>query len=359
MTTKALKQKSVQVSPIAWLVLAVVALGGIGWAWSTQMTNGMAVTGLNRQVVWGLYIAGFFTAMGAGAGLTALAGIGEFAPQISVARRRSTLMLALASFVASGVLIAMDLGNPVNLLRIVTAAKFNSMMTWDFWALMGVGLIALVYLVVVWKQAKSTVVTKVIGAIAIVGALALVLIEAWMLALLSAHPFFGGLTVVNFVVAALVAGMAIAMLAWGQEAKKLAPWLILGLMASLVIALAEVFTSLFSGAPRAAQEAGVLVFGSQSSLFWLQIVVGAVLPLAILAWSRDLVWLRVAAGLAVVGVIAEKLWQLVAGQAVPWLPLAEGRYAPTNVEYLGVVGAIALAALVYLAVSRLAKLEDM
>ena len=41
---------------IASIVLAVIGIG----AWIYQLVQGMAVTGLGNQVVWGMYIAGFF-----------------------------------------------------------------------------------------------------------------------------------------------------------------------------------------------------------------------------------------------------------------------------------------------------------
>lgn len=358
MTTKAVERQRLNVSPLAWGVLLIVALGGVGAAWWTQLSQGMQVTGLSRQVVWGLYIAGFFTAMGAGAGLLALAGLGEFLPQISVRQRRASLLLALVSFVVSALLIAMDLGNPVNLLQVLTAGRFSSMMTFDFWALLVAGVIALVYLIVVWKSKGSTAATRSLGVLALISSVALVVVEGWMLATLSAHPMWGALTVVGFLAAALVAGLALAMLVWRKGTENLVPWMAVALTVSLVVVLAEVFTGLVSGDPRAAAEAQLLVTGGLSWLFWLQVIVGLLVPLGILALSKNPVWLSVAAGLAFLGVIAEKLWLLVAGQTFPWISIPSGTYAPTWVEYLGLLGAIGLAALLYLAVGKLAHMDE-
>jgi Ni/Fe-hydrogenase subunit HybB-like protein len=49
-----------------------------------------------------------------------------------------------------------------------------------------------------------------------------------------------------------------------------------------------------------------------------------------------------------VGVLAEKVWLLAAGQAEPWLALPQGSYFPTWVEFLAVIGAISLGVIIYL-----------
>lgn len=357
MTTKAVERQRLNVSPFAWAILLIVAVGGVGAAWWTQLSQGMQVTGLSRQVVWGLYIAGFFTAMGAGAGLLALAGIGEFSPKI-LGQRRINLLLALVAFVVSGLLIAMDLGNPINLVQVLTAGRFTSMMTFDFWALMVAGAISLIYLLVAWKQKAATTVTRGLGVLALVSSVALVVVEGWMLATLSAHPMWGALTVVGFLAAALVAGIALAMFVWRKGSENLIPWMAVALIVSLVVVLAEVFTGLVSGDPRAVAETQLLVSGSLSWLFWLQVIVGLVLPLVILTVTKGQLWLRLVAVLAFFGVIAEKLWLLVAGQTFPWISIPNGTYTPTWIEYLGVAGAMALAALLYLAAGKLARMEE-
>jgi Ni/Fe-hydrogenase subunit HybB-like protein len=156
----------------------------------------------------------------------------------------------------------------------------------------------------------------------------------------------------------MVAGLGLAMLVWRKGTENIIPWLRGGLIASLLLILAEVFTGFVSGDPRAVEEAQLLLTGNLSVMFWLQVVGGVLLPLGILALSKSPLWLDVAAALAFLGVIAEKLWLLVAGQTFPWIPVPEGAYAPTWPEYLGLVGAIGLAALLYLAVGKLARMEE-
>ena len=207
MTTTAIQKQGTSLPLATWIALIVVGLGGIALSWGIQLTRGMETTGLGQQVVWGLYIAGFFTAMGAGAVLILLVGLSEFSPRIAVERRRNILLLALACLIVGALLIVMDVGNPVNLWQILTAGQLNSMMTWDFYVLITTGVLTLVYLVLIWKQPASKALSRLFGILAGIGALFLILVEAWMLSTMAARPLWsGGLMVVNFLVAAQVAG---------------------------------------------------------------------------------------------------------------------------------------------------------
>jgi molybdopterin-containing oxidoreductase family membrane subunit len=296
--------------------------------------------------------------MGAGAGLIALAAISEFSAGAKQVRK-NYLILALASFIASGLLIAMDLGNPANLLLILTAGRFNSMMTLDFWALIVAGTVTLVYLVATWNQKGSNTLSRVLGAVGLLAAAALVVVESWMLTTLSAHPLWaGGLTVAGFLVSAAIAGIALALIARREVSQTLGRWLLGFLVLNLVLVLAEAFTSFVGSDPRATEEATLLINGNLNLMFWLQVIVGLALPVLILGLRRDALWARLAALLAFVGVVAEKLWLLVAGQSLPWLPTVSGTYQPTSIEYLGVVGALALVAFLYLGTVTVARAEN-
>ena len=345
--------------PMGSLALLFVALAAIGVAWGLQLSQGLQVTGLSQQVVWGLYIAGFFVAAGTGAGLVALAALGEFRPALGTERRRSTLLLALAAFVTAGLLIAMDLGDPLNTWRIATARRFTSLMTWDFWALAAAAVLAFVYLLVAWKQPASSGTTKTLGVLAAVAALLLVVAESWLLSALAAHPLWGGgLTLVSFLVAAAVAALGAAVLAWKSAAPRFGRWLGVALGVSLLLVLAEVLTLALSSAPRSAEEVAALLSGDVSPLFWAYIVVGLALPLALLVWAKGTSRLPVVAALALIGVVLQKLWLLVAGQTVPWLALPPGSYWPTWVEVVGLLGAAALVAGLYLVLRHLTHLKE-
>lgn len=340
----------------SWILPLVLAVAGIGAAWYLQASQGLGVTGLGQKIVWGLYIAAFFTAAGAGVGLVILAALGEFNALPTSRHRNGILILSLACFVSAGILITMDLGNLANLMNLLTAARFSSMMTWDFWALAVTFVLTLVYLLSAWKHRESTPVTRTWGSLAALAGLALVVVESWMLSSLSARPFWGSaLFVVQFLAAAAVAGLACAVLVWQDLAAKLAGWLKGALAVTLGLLLAEVLTDLVAADPRLARE---IQLALANPFFWVQTVIGLLAPLALLVWGKGRSWFTAAAGLALVGVLSEKIWLLSTGQSLRWLDLPAGSYLPAWNEWLGVAGAVMLVAALYLGAKAITGLKE-
>lgn len=323
--------------PSAILIASIVlAVAGIG-AWIYQLVQGMVVTGLGNQVVWGMYIAGFFAVVGAGAGLLSLVGLSEFMPLIREDNREKALSLALVSFIAGGVLIMMDLGSPFRIWKMVMAFEVSSMMTWDFWLLALTGVIALVYLLMVRKGGSQ----PVLGVLAIASAASVVAVEGWMLSIMAARPMFaGGLTVFSFLLSALAAGLGLGLLIM-KDKQQLQGWMKVVLIANLTLVLAEVLTGLLTGS----EEIALVLGGAAAPGFWFHLIAGIAVPLWLLfaGQSQD-----VAGGLVIAGVLAEKIWMLEAGQAFPMLELPMEGYTATWVEYLAIVGVVALGVLLYL-----------
>ncbi|MCJ7565959.1 MAG: polysulfide reductase NrfD [Anaerolineales bacterium] len=352
MTTDTMAKKGEGIPLAWWVVLAVLVVAGIA-AWVVQLTQGMGVTGLNQQIVWGLYIAGFFTAAGGGAGLLALVGLSEFQPLVPKEARPKLLSLALAGFVTAGVLIVMDIGVPLRSWRLVTSFNFNAIETLDFWLLAISVVVTLIYLLQVRKGAGTK---GGLGALGVVSAAALVVVESLMLGGLAARPMWGSLTVFGFLVSAAIAGAALVMIALPGETgmKAVKGVLVAGLGINLVLVIVEVITGLVSGSPRLNEEIGSMLAGAASPFFWVHVVVGLLLPLYLL-WSASKVRAWVIGALVLVGVLADKLWVLVAGQEKPWLALPAAGYFPTWVEFVVLIGVVAIGALVYLLVLRIVE----
>ena len=342
MTTTTVTMKKDNTGLVAAIILAVVGIG----AWVYQLTAGMQVTGLGNQIVWGLYIAAFFTAVGTGAGLLVLTGVSEYLPVIPGEKRVRTLYLSFSSFVVGGLLITLDVGNPVQIWRIMTAFKFSSMMTWDFWLLAIAAVVVLVYLL----AARGNKAQKVWGMLGILAGLVVVIVEGWMLSAQAAHPMWGsGLTVLTFLLGAGIAGISVALLGDMTNATLL-EWLKIALGLGLVFAVVEVLTGLIGG------EEGIslVLTGFAAPAFWLQVIVGLLLPMALLARKTSI---QLVPLLAVFGVLAEKVWMLAAGSAIPWMPEQQGVYSPSWVEIVAVVGMVAIGVLIYRLLPVLFKTE--
>lgn len=330
---------------------ALIVLGVVGLViWGTQLTGGMDHTGLNQDVVWGLYIAGFFVAAGSGAGVLFLVGIMQFRPELRAEAWPRLPAVALGSFVAAGILIAMDLGSPARVWRIAFAGEWSSPMVWDFWLLLATTIVAAVYW---WRLRSARGEDTSLRPLAVVGmvlAVALVVAESLLLVQLAAREWWaGGLTVISFLVAAGIGGLALYLLTTPKLASaQVITWLQIALAASLVIVLAEVIAGAMSSNTRTREQINLLVTGAEAPLFWLHIIGGLVLPLALLSWKPNAIAISAAAVLAIFGVLLEKVWLLAIGQAFPWVSLPSADYLPTWSEVLGALGAMALGGLVYL-----------
>ncbi len=276
--------------------------------------------------------------LGLALALLALTGVSEFIPLFAVTSRVRNLALSLTSFIIGALLIAMDVGNPVRIWRIMTAFRFSSGMVWDFWLLIVAGVIALVYLLVV-KGGKPQ---KALAILGILAGVAVVVAESWMLSTeaVHAHPMWGsGFMAITFLLGAVIAGLSIVLVA-GTGDIRVQGWLSIALWVSLVFVLLEVLTGLVGES----DEVGLILIGFAAPFFWLQVIVGLLLPILLLM-RKTYVWL--AGILAVIGVICERVWTLASGQAIPRLALPQGVYFPSLVELIAVIGMVALGILIY------------
>lgn len=350
-TASAMKDKAQAVPLSGWAASIILTVAGLA-AWIYQLVAGMSVTGYSQQVVWGLYIAAFFTAAAAGAGLLFLVGLSEFVPLAGLTRRKPLLMMSIASFVAAAFLILMDIGHPTQAWRLITAFRLNVPMTWDFWFLVIAGVVALVYLLSAGES------SRLMGALGIVASLALVTVEGILLASNASHPMWGGLTIVGFLVGALLAGLALAMLVLPKdEALKLSNAMAWVLGISLGLVLAEVLAGAVNANLHTIGMEEEVLSGLGSPFFWFQVVAGLLLPLALLKYSSANWKVAAVASLALLGVLAEKSWILISEQAHSWVGLPHGSYFPSWVEFLAVIGACALGVLVFQLLLTLIKPE--
>lgn len=335
-TAATMRTQEKGLSAAGWVAVALVVL----WlaAWIYQLSVGLQVTGLGQQVVWGLYIAGFFTAAGAGAGLVAVAVVGGAMGFATALTRAKLLVLALASFIAAGVLITMDVGSPLTMWRLVVGFRFESMMTWDFWLLV---LTFILTLILVYQKPAAG--KSGLGWVTLAAGVVLVAVEGWMLSSLAARTMWsGGQSAVSFLVGAAIGGQALALLVIPSEADgKLIRGLKAVLWLNLVLVVAEVLSGQIGGSPRGAEEMLAILAGAG---LWLHVIVGLILPLALLKAQS----VKRAAGLALFGVLLEKLWYLSAGQTKSWFAaLPAGSYVPSLIEVVAIIGVVALGTLIY------------
>lgn len=331
---------------IAVIVAAVLGLIGIG-AWIYQIMGGMQVTGLDNTIIWGLTIAVFFAIIAGGAGLLALCGLSEYLGFMSETQRKQGIAFSLAAMAAGGVLVIMDLGNPAKFFYLITSLNMTSFTVLDFWFLTLTMIAATVYLFMA-RAGKST---KAVGTIAALLAVGLVVVEGILLANNTSHHLWASsMSVVSFLTGAFLAGSALfAVIA--PERKKV---FMIALIASALVTFAEVGTSLVAGTDLARGTMQSVVAGPWAPYFYFQIVVGLIVPFVLLLKTNRV---ALAALCGVVGLAAEKLWLLCAGETEIWvqmhhigaaLPGETFGYVPSLVEIAITAGAIGMGVFLFL-----------
>jgi molybdopterin-containing oxidoreductase family membrane subunit len=328
---------------MVWLaVLGLLVIAGIV-AWGFQLTQGLSVTGIGQEVVWGLYIATFFLLAGAASGCLFLAALGGTGLVPTLAPQRGNLLVAaVAGYISAGVVILMDIGHPERVLQFLTSPRFASPFVWDFYVLALAVVVSALYLFYAPRW---------MAWIAAIVAPAVVITEGLLLSVTGARPLWSSpLTPALFGVEALITGAAVAYLLLPDEKARAfaAGTLRFSLPALLVLWFVEAITEVYGGELAAQEALRLLLSGGLAAFFWIQIA-GIVLALILLTLGgANRLVIGAAATLALAGVLLAKVNLLVAGQTYG-LEGTPATYLPTVVEAGSVIGVLALAALLYVA----------
>jgi molybdopterin-containing oxidoreductase family membrane subunit len=328
---------------IAWLVgmIVLVAIGAI--AWIVQLSKGMSVLGISQIIPWGIYIAAFFTLVGLASGLLILAVLVDLDVLSGLkAYRRNLLIGSLASYIAGGIMILMDIGRPERVLNMIFKAQFNSPFVWDFFSLALGVIMAIVMLLVSVKGKWLAIITGIVAGLVVV-------FEGWILSMSAGSPLWsGGMMPAVFLVEGLVLALSIALIAL-PDAEALHRWMLVLLPVLFLFNVFEFGAALYAGDVDDRFGTNLIL---SNPLFWLEVVLGIILPFVLLMWAgKNRALVTVSAVLAVLGVFAAKSITLVAGQAISFL-MGTATYTPTIVEIGGVVGVVGLAGLLYLLGTR-------
>ena len=133
-------EKAVAGSRRYWLwIAALAAVMAIGFAcYYRQFQDGLAITGLSRDVTWGLYIAQFTFLVGVAA--SAVMVVLPYYLHNFKAFGRVTILgefLAIAAVIMCMLFIFVDMGQPTRVLNVLLYPTPNSMMFWDMISLGG------------------------------------------------------------------------------------------------------------------------------------------------------------------------------------------------------------------------------
>ena len=283
----------------AWIfsLLVVIGVGAACWYW--QFTEGLTITGLSRDVVWGFYIAQFTFLVGVAA--SAVMVVLPYYLHNYKAFGKITILgefLAIAAVIMCMTFIFVDMGMPIRILNVFLHPTPHSMMFWDTVALGG-------YLVLNVLISRITLSAerrgdpppgwiKPIIILSIPWAVSIHTVTAFLYAGLAARPFW--LTAIlapRFLASAFAAGPALLILlafvvrrvsdfdAGQQAIRTLSTIVTYAMLANVFFVAMELFTALYSDIPEHVSHFTFLFMGleGEASLapwMWTSVVLAVV-----------------------------------------------------------------------------------
>ncbi|MBM3889418.1 MAG: menaquinol oxidoreductase [Verrucomicrobia bacterium] len=354
-----------------WLASLLILIG-VGLAcYFVQYTRGLAITGMSRDVIWGLYIAQFTFLVGVAA--SAVMVVLPFYLHDQREFGRVVILgefLAVAAVVMCMLHVFVDLGQPTRVLNVLLHPAPQSVMFWDMLVLIGY---LLLNLVIGWttldceRNATQTPGwVKPLIYLSIPWAISIHTVTAFLYCgLPGRHLWLTALMAPRFLATAFASGPALLILlcllmkktagfdVGGEALRKLSVTIAYAMILNLFFILLEFFTSFYSGVPSHRHDLQYLFFGFEGHArmvpwMWTSLVM-AVASIPMLLKSirrRSHLLLAVSCGMVFLSTWMEKGLGLIAGGFAisPMDTVAD--YAPTLPEVLISLGIYAGGALV-------------
>lgn len=354
-----------------WIVLLLVIISVGVFSYINQLTTGLTLTGMSRDVSWGVYIAQFTFLVGVAASavmvvlpyylhdykaFSKLVIIGEF--------------LAVAATIMCVLFILADLGRPDRVLNVMLYPTPNSMLFWDATVLNGYLLLNIVSgWTVLGAERKGVPPPKWVKPViylSIPWAFSIHTVTAFLYAgLPGRHLWLTAVLAPRFLASAFAAGPAILILvsyilkktagfdAGKQAINKLSVIVTYAAIVNFFLLGMEFFTAFYSNIPGHMHGLQYLFFGLHGEgqlvpWMWLSIIVGfgSLLVLLIPKLRRSSPWLIAACIGIVVSIWIDKGVGLIIGGFVP-SPLEEiVGYIPNLNEIMITIGIWAIGILI-------------
>ncbi len=263
----------------SWIFfLAIIILAGF-YFYMHQLSYGLGITGMSRNISWGLYIAQFTFIVGVAA--SAVMVVLPYYLHDYKAFGKITILgefLAIASVIMCILFVFVDLGQPSRLLNIFLYPTFHSLMFWDVVALSGYLIInVIITRVTLNSELKSIPPPRWIRPVIILSipwAISIHTVTAFLLSGLAGRPFW--LTAIlapRFLASAFSAGPALLVIFCliikkltkfdpGEQAiRKLGLIITYAMCVNVFFILMEFFTALYSAIPEHVSHFQYLYFG--------------------------------------------------------------------------------------------------
>ncbi len=344
-----------------------------------QFSEGLGVTGMNRDVTWGFYIAQFTFLVGVAASAVMVV-LPYYLHNYKQFGKITILgeFLAIGSVIMCMTFIFVDMGQPLRIANVFMHPTPNSPMFWDSVSLFGYLILNVVISRVALSSEKKGIAPphwiKPIIILSIPWAVSIHTVTAFLYSGLAARPFWmSAVMAPRFLSTAFAAGPALLVLLVlllrkvtnfqvGKEPiQKLAIIMTYAMMLNIFLLLMEVFTALYSGIPHHAHHFQLLYLGFEGNTtlvpwMWISSILAilSIIMLAtpkfrknekILLWSSVFVflsiWIDKGLGMIVTGFIPTPLGHTV-------------DYWPTIPEFMISVGIYAIGMLIITGLYKIA-----
>jgi molybdopterin-containing oxidoreductase family membrane subunit len=388
-----------------WIGFLLLIISWGLYAWSTQLENGLIVTGLRDRISWGVYIASFVFFIGishAGTLLSAILRATKARWQLSITRMAE--LITVVALCVGALFPFIDMGHPERFMNLVFFGRWQSPLIWDILAittyLTGSSLYLLLPLIPDFALARDRLGAtasrfhRTLFTLAAVGyhgtpaqrkalekamtvmmiiiipvAVSVHTVVSWIFAMTLRVPMNTTVFGPFFVAGAIYSGIAAIVLLMAvlrkvlhlEEFITITQFKCLGYLLGAFTLIMAYFNLQEYAVHGYKLEAGMpfhfaqLMTGPFWPLFWFYILGGIVLPglLILNPGTRTIRGIVAASALALLGMWGERYLIVVTGFRVPLMPYAPSDYTPTWVEWSILAGALGLFALI---ISIFAKL---
>ena len=324
---------------IGLVISAVIVVVGIV-LWIVQLTGGMVQTNMRNLDSWGLYITCFMFFIGLSAGGLIISSVpNAFGMKGFGGISKVAIWTSICSTVVAVGFVIVDLGGPARLWELFAFSNLTSPLMWDILVIATYLILSIVYLWAYLRNEKGQmghVGIRVISVIALIVAILVHSVTAWIFALAPAHEFWHtALMAPWFVASALDCGTALVLvvvlalrktgyLALEQvNVTNLAKMLAVFVLVDLYFFACDLLTSGYFGA-EGSETVSMLICGQLAPFFWSQIACMVVaVVLLVVPKLRTNTGIVVAAVLTIVGVFFKRAQILLGG------------FQTANIEYAG------------------------
>jgi Ni/Fe-hydrogenase subunit HybB-like protein len=359
-------------------ILVVIAIAGFIF-YLRQLSYGLGITGMSRDVSWGLYIANltFFVGVAASAVMLVLP---YYLHNYKAFGRITALgeFLAVAAVIIAGTSVTVDLGQPARIFNLVLHPTPNSPLFWDVVVL---SIYMLLNIVIGWtvldaehKEEPPPAWVKPLIIISIPWAVSIHTVTAFIYSGLAARPLWlTALLAPRFLSSAFASGPALLILLAliikrttrfdpGTVAlQKLAQIVTYALVVTLFFLVVEIFSVFYSQVPDELAHFRYLFFGLNGGTnlvpwMWSSITLAVVAVVLLLtgATRRREAYLAIACVAVFISMWIDKGLGLIVPGFIPSQTGVVFQYTPTVPEIIIALGVCAVGALVLTVLYKIA-----